>query len=491
MTATKVPNLPAISESNLADALRSVKNLLDVREGRTGNPLDSNVTFRDLILSGNAIAASGGNSAQIIMPPWANSDGYDPTQDFSAPLSPTGFILSSGMATILLKWDAATNRNHSYTEIWRSETNVIGNASLIGTSDSRFYSDAVGVTSKTYYYWIRFVSQANVSGPYNATNGTYTSTGMVGGQDLSDLIITSSKLVDSAVTATKIANLAVGNAAIANLAVTNAKIADLAVDNAKISTLDAAKITTGFLSAARIQAGSIDAKIANLDAATITSGTISAARIGAASINTAAIANAAITTALIQDSAITNAKIANLAVGSAKIADGSITNAKIADAQITSAKIAAASIGTALIQDGAITNALIAYAAIDSAKIGDAQVGTLKIAGNSVSFGGAIVSGGSVGFYTPVGGILAVIAYSGGSYGASLDVYSDAGSDSFPVGPPKWIFGESVSQNYIEAYGPCSGIALWGMGAGGHYVGFGQSGQAYNAARIIWLFFQR
>ena len=70
---------------------------------------------------------------------------------------------------------------------------------------------------------------------------------MVGGYDLSDLIITASKLAGSSVTAEKIANLAVGNAAIANLAVTNAKIADLAVDNAKIANLSATKLTAGSL----------------------------------------------------------------------------------------------------------------------------------------------------------------------------------------------------------------------------------------------------
>ena len=238
----------------------------------------------------------------------------------------------------------------------------------------------------------------------------------------------------------------------------------------------------------------MDAKIANIDAATITRGTISEARIGEASIGTAAIKNAAISTALIQDAAITNLKMANLAVGNANIQDAAISSAKIQDASIGTAKIAAAAISTALIQNGAIVNALIGDAAISSAKIGDAQVGTLKIAGNSVSFGGAIVSGGSVGFYTPVGGILAVVAYSGGSYGAPLNVYSDAGYDSFPAGSPNWILYDDGFGNqgrYIEAYGPASGVSCWGMGGGGHYVGFDQANQAYNAARIIWLFFQR
>lgn len=136
----------------------------------------------------------------------------------------------------------------------------------------------------------------------------------------------------------------------------------------------------------------------------------------------------------------------------------------------------------------------IANGAIQNALIGDAEVGTLKIAGNAVSFGGSIISGGSAGFYTPVGGILTVVAYSGGSYGAAMNVFSDAGGDNFPAGPPKMIFyddGFGQSGQYVEAYGPATGVASWNMGAGSHYVGFSQDGQAYNAARIIWMFFQR
>lgn len=342
--STRVPAIPAPTASNLLQVSQAVKNVLDVREGLIGDPLDANVTFRDLVDAGIAATKPGvtGSVATIpILPAWSSPDGYDGSQDMSTPTAPANFSATSGMTSIVLQWDAPAYRNHSYAEVWRSPTNVIGNAVLIGTSDSRFYTDAVGRTSQTYFYWVRFVSQANVFGPYNAVSGTSSSTSLVGTTDLSDLIITSQKLADSAVTngkiassavttakladlaveaakladssvtatkianlavgtaaiqdaaivSAKIANLAVGNAAIANAAITNAKIADLAVDNAKIASLDAAKITTGFLSADRIQAGTLDAKIANIDAAVITSGTITQARIGDGTITSAKIAN--------------------------------------------------------------------------------------------------------------------------------------------------------------------------------------------------------
>lgn len=342
--STKVPSIPAPTSGNLLQVAQAVKTLLDVREGAIGDPLDASVTFRDLIDSGIATKKSGlgaGSTVLPVLPAWSNPDGYDPTKDMTTPIAPVNVTATSGMTSIILQWDSPAYRNHSYAEVWRSPTNVIGNAVLLGTSDTRFYTDAVGKTSQTYYYWVRFVSQANVFGPYNAVNGLSSSTGLVGGVDLSDLIITSQKLADSAVTngkiatnavttakladlaveaakladssvtatkianlavgtaaiqdaaivSAKIANLAVGNAAIANLAVTNAKIADLAVDNAKIANLDAAKITTGFLSADRIQSGTLDTKIANIDAAKITSGFINTARIQDATIGFAKFAN--------------------------------------------------------------------------------------------------------------------------------------------------------------------------------------------------------
>ena len=340
---TQVPAIPAITAENLASVARAMKQLLDVREGRIGNRLDANVTFRDLVTAGAVTVRPGwdGRTGNPVIPAWYSDDGYDPTTDTTLPPAPLGFVLTSGLTSIMLQWNSPAYRNHAYAEVWRSPTDVIGNAVLLGTSDTRYFVDAVGSTSTAYYYWVRFVSQANVFGAYNSSTGTLGRTGLVGGIDLTDLIITSAKLAtaavtndkvetsaittakladlavdaaklanssvtatkianlavgtaaiqDAAIVSAKIANLAVGNAAIANLAVTNAKIADLAVDNAKIASLDAAKINTGYLSADRIQAGSLDVKIANISAAVITSGTLNTARIGDASIGFAKIAN--------------------------------------------------------------------------------------------------------------------------------------------------------------------------------------------------------
>lgn len=282
------------------------------------------------------------------------------------------------------------------------------------------------------------------------------------------------------ITGAKIGNAAIDTAKIADAAIVSAKIADATITAAKIqdATITSAKIGLGTITAANI-----------LDAA------ITGAKIANATITTANIQDAAITTAKIGNAQITGAKIANATIGSALIANAAIVSGLIADAAIIEAKIADAAIGSAKIQDAAITNAKIGNAAISSAKIGDLEVGTLKIAGNAVSYGGAIVSGGTVGFYTPVGGTLAVIAYSGGALydWVRLNIYADGGNiGDFPPGAPVIRnAGGDAGNDYVEAYGPSSGVASVYLGPGSHSVGFEQSYQAYNAARIIWIFFQR
>ena len=170
---TKVPAIPAVTEQNLREVALAIKQLVDVREGRLGNPLDANVTFRDLVDVGAVTVRPGWNSrsgGSPVMPTWYSADGYDPTADMTPPPAPAHASATGLFALVQLEWDRPDYRNHSYAEVWRSETDVIGNALLIGTSDTQFYVDSLG-TSATRYYWVRFVSQANVKGPFQGVNG--------------------------------------------------------------------------------------------------------------------------------------------------------------------------------------------------------------------------------------------------------------------------------------------------------------------------------
>lgn len=244
-----IPSITSVQDTTVAAILRPVKESLEILSSAiSGNPLPNG----NVITSGFNTAIS--NGAITV------STEYNGTTDYTPPPTPSGFSIGSGFTNIILTWNdpgSAAYLNHAYTEVWRATTNVLGNAELQGFAPGATYVDPVG-TSKTYYYWIRFVSQANVDGPYNASTGTVGGTGLVGGVDLGPLIVDATKLAanavesgkiaDYAITTTKIANLAVGNAAIANLAVNNAKIADLAVDDAKIASLAVGKLTAGSIS---------------------------------------------------------------------------------------------------------------------------------------------------------------------------------------------------------------------------------------------------
>lgn len=218
MSKTRVPAIPAPTDANLRDVARAVKNVLDVREGLAGDPLDKSVTFRDLVDGGFAdplIISRGGGSGSISIAPSSNltsggtGGGSSNEPDLTPPPQATGLVASAGLAVVILSWDAPVYGNHAFTEIWRADTNVIGNAQRIGTTPAAMYNDALGSTGVTRYYWIRHRSTADVVGPYNSTNGTSATTGKVGNVDLGPLIVEAANLANGSVSATKLAAQAV------------------------------------------------------------------------------------------------------------------------------------------------------------------------------------------------------------------------------------------------------------------------------------------
>jgi hypothetical protein len=141
---TKVPSIPSPTTNNLVHVSQAVKSLLDVREGLVGDKLDANVTFRDLIEAGAVSLRPGwnGSTGTPVVPAFPTTPGgYNPSTDPTTPVQPTGVIATGLFAVVQLEWDTPDYQNHAYAEIWRAETNVIGSAILIGTSDTSFYTD--------------------------------------------------------------------------------------------------------------------------------------------------------------------------------------------------------------------------------------------------------------------------------------------------------------------------------------------------------------
>lgn len=179
---TKVPaikNIPAKLDYETKATLESIKEALEVRLGRRGDPRDRAVTLRELIDSGLAKSLAD----NPFNPNAGGITDFGPPEedpgDLSVPPAPTALEASGAFTAILLNWEGMTATapygNHAFTEIWRSESNEIGGATLRATTNSFIYTDEVGY-GKTYYYWVRYVSTSNIPGPFNDTNGTKAET---------------------------------------------------------------------------------------------------------------------------------------------------------------------------------------------------------------------------------------------------------------------------------------------------------------------------
>lgn len=353
-----VPSLPAGITPQMKAYLTALSEIVEVRTGTRGDPLDRGVTVRELIDSGlvkNLKATSF--DPNNINPGNRGFEASVPVNDSARPPVPTGLTASAGFTKVILEWNNPDliYGNHAFTEIYRLSTDTIGDAVLVGITPGFVYTDEVD-TGTTNYYWVRFVSNTAVQGPFNQTAGTAATTTQLITADFADDAITNAKLaVDS-----------IQGDVIAADAITATKILD--------GSIETAKLAANAVTAAKIQAGTITAN-------EMTAGTITAA------------------SGIIADAAIENAKIADAAINNAKIADATIETAKIADAAITEAKIGSA----------AVTNAKIANAAITNAKINDLNAskinaGSLDVAritdGSLVIYSKA--SGGTIGAVTAV-----------------------------------------------------------------------------------------
>jgi hypothetical protein len=320
-------NLPFVK----SDIPRDLRTFLDrVRELVNGSGANRLVGLDELTAAGVVATNSSGAIVPVITTP--------PETFLAAPPAPTSFSATSAVRTVIVEWDTPEYLGHAYAEVWSSDTDLLGDAVLIGMSPGAVYVDSVG-PSAARYYWARFVNTNNDYGPFNAVSGSFASTPpdleytmdllakTYGDTSEAPFFQLPSPLIIGGVTVP--AGTYMKDAFIYNGVITNAKIGDLAVDNAKIAGLS-----------------------------------VSTAKIQDAAITTAKIENANITTAKIQDAAITNAKIGYAAIDSAQIQNAAITNAKIGYAAIDSSQI----------QDASIVNAKIGYAAITTAKIGNNEI---------------------------------------------------------------------------------------------------------------------
>lgn len=153
----KFPAIPPLREKN--PAVQKIIEILEIGLGDRGNELDQFVTRRDVQegyrVQGTRIIRTGGGG------------GIPPTS--VGPLS--NLVVMGAFRFINLAWEGINQDDYSYTEIWRSADDNLGNAVLVGTTRASVYGDPVG-SGETWYYWVRAISTSGAPGPYNDTNGT-------------------------------------------------------------------------------------------------------------------------------------------------------------------------------------------------------------------------------------------------------------------------------------------------------------------------------
>ena len=276
-TKTQVPSIPAIPKNEReAEAFNnSIKEILEVRLGRRGDPKDRAVTLRELIDSGlatelldNPFDPNAGAGVTDFASSSTFVDGkLDDTNDLTAPPTPTGLAASAGTTKIILNWNFAQISNLAHTEVWRSSDNNLSNAVRHDTTEAFVWVDSVDPGDE-FYYWIRHVTTAGIfsqfAGSVNATTvliaGTKIAADAITETKIADDAITTPKILTNAVTSNSIASATItaGNIGANELTSASGILGTLDASEMTITNINASNITTGSLSGGKITASSLD-----------------------------------------------------------------------------------------------------------------------------------------------------------------------------------------------------------------------------------------
>lgn len=168
-----IPDIPTGVDAKLRPLLAALKEAIEVRLGRRGDPLEEAVTKRELkdarivnvnangLVVGPGSAVSGGGEYL----------GFDYIPDSAGPgkaigglddlpTTPGNFTVEGVFGGIILSWDLPRfeYRGHAYTEIWRAMREDPAERVMIATATGSIYSDVMALEGElTYWYWIRHV----------------------------------------------------------------------------------------------------------------------------------------------------------------------------------------------------------------------------------------------------------------------------------------------------------------------------------------------
>jgi len=167
-----IPKL-RVQDSALQRQLDAIVERLEVLDGVRGDDLDQAVTFRDLNAAGYPITTGlgGGGSPQIgNRPDTGDGPGVGPTT------APENLAATETFLALLLTW-TNPSFNLQHIEVWRSATDNLSAALMVGTTVSPQFVDYVGAEA-AYYYWVRALATDGTYSAYNAVAGTLGETGI-------------------------------------------------------------------------------------------------------------------------------------------------------------------------------------------------------------------------------------------------------------------------------------------------------------------------
>lgn len=174
-----IPSVPQthVKDPLLAPIIDAIRQVFQTR-AYGQDELKKWVTWQDLLEQGIVRQTLNG---QIVDPGGGGNNGggtgfipVDPGSDpldTTPPPAPTALSATGGQFAVYLTWSMGAVVTVAYYEVWRATADDLSSATLIGTSTAQSYADVVPTTS-TYYYWVRAVSKADITGAFNATAGT-------------------------------------------------------------------------------------------------------------------------------------------------------------------------------------------------------------------------------------------------------------------------------------------------------------------------------
>jgi hypothetical protein len=411
LTETEVPSIPEPVAANILEAIGALKQLVEIREGLIGDPLDQVVTYRELyqmgwldpsILDGRRLVRLPGLDVVSFLDPPKETT----APEYAPPPAVSGLQASGALANVIISFDAPQYHNHAHTEIWRAGTDDLGAAIRLGTTSSNVYTDNLGTTGATRYYWVRNVSKVSVVGPFNATAGTSATTGLIVGGDLTDASVTIQKIKAKRIEVQGDTwnDNTPGGGSVSWSAMTIAYDGTTTAVSSGNTANKWIYWTAG--SGALSTSASFPSLADNQFLVAVNNAGIhdlvwNANGIATQVIDTALIGDAVIGTAQIQNLAVTNGKIGNLAVDAAKIANATITTGKIGNLQVTDALIANATITGGKIAAATITADRLTVTTLSAitANMGTLTAGTIALASSGHIRAGQTAYATGTGFF--------------------------------------------------------------------------------------------